>query len=1010
MNWLLLLNLSLCFSFTYCFYSFPLINPKTCKDTEYYNTIRFICASCGTGDQNKYQQRSEDGMSCVCRTNHKLISQDGDTIKCEPCPYNHVTSYDGWNCYPCSNENPFDNSTEKCSYCNNGIRVEKLNENNITEHACFPCPSYTWPDNTASRCVHCPKDFQDSNGICNCPVGKNGQHVLTGGSCISKKDLIPNNPSQTTIRYQNGFSVQSNFFVQHFQAVVFNCKSLKNATACQCLANMCVLLLYNMDNYHSGKSDACSEYLSFTYKQNVHLNQWPPHSPWIYYKTDAKTELSKTNIPFEFSPNPSFGPNKLHFLVAKYALNGQFLTYESITENVLKFCGIPGSRQESILTFGTAFHITCNMKTQDLWNDAELFFYELFLAANESLDHNLIYPVPVLILNYRSEDNPINKDSDASKWQLVRRFFLYDPISGMESAQHSTLKQKRIAKVLRYASHISLDIRSQKDGKVGTILPPLLTLEYTELASDDYYKNEMIPTTFTVSYSMDQTKVFEDISIAIGVLSGFSILWSAIQTWGWSRRSGREVIDLAALGKLLIFACGNLSSIFFIVMIACSLNWMILFKKQDVFHLFLPTPEQEKKIKIYLIFAFIMKFLQLIHILSVQCTVDVFFIDWERPRMHGLTAKLTPQKPAQSGTGEIGTSLGPKKDKSNGERNSDSPAVSIWRTYFVAKEWCDIQCLRRVQLGFHLLAVLFFLKGIGFENFAHADPKTEFSPENIHVNIPYSFICRFSVGSCTYIILAAIQVILRKLIYERFFQDRLQEFVDLCSVSNISVFVMSARQFGYYIHGHSAHGRADVNMREMHELLRREEEDLCGHRGLLPNTEQQTFQMCLPALVREQYEHLLLPLNSYSQAADRMQGAGGRLSRVDIDKVANIYHTVKKFLSGFIEHTFKDLDYVIKDKLFLESLLDVEFIENTDRGCFYNDNGYSFDSILFRGQEVTIIIFEVLLFTIVDMIAEDFIYSAIVTFIVAKIIKSARQSIGKRNVVKKALIDERFLG
>lgn len=102
----------------------------------------------------------------------------------------------------------------------------------------------------------------------------------------------------------------------------------------------------------------------------------------------------------------------------------------------------------------------------------------------------------------------------------------------MESAQHSTLKQKRIAKVLRYASHISLDIRSQKNGKVSTILPPLLTLEYTELASDDYYKNEMIPTTFTVSYSMDQTKVFEDISIAIGVLSGFSILWSAIQTLG----------------------------------------------------------------------------------------------------------------------------------------------------------------------------------------------------------------------------------------------------------------------------------------------------------------------------------------------------------------------------------------------------------------------------------------------------------------------------------------------
>ncbi|XP_023223368.1 meckelin-like [Centruroides sculpturatus] len=663
-----------------------------------------------------------------------------------------------------------------------------------------------------------------------------------------------------------------------------------------------------------------------------------------------------------------------------------------------------------MLTFGTAFHISCKMRTQDLWNNANLFFYELLLAANESLEHNLIYPVPVRILNYRNEDNPVNKDPDVSKWQLVRRFFLQDPLSGMESAQVTTQKKKKIAKVFRYASHITLDIKSQKDGKVGTILPPLLTIEYAELTSDDYYKNEPVPTIFAVNYSMDQTKIFEDISIAIGVLSGFSILWSAIQTWGWSRRSGREVIDLAALGKLLIFACGNLSTIFFIVMIACSLNWMILFKKQDVFHLFLPTVEQERKIKIYLIFAFIMKFLQLIHILSVQCTVDIFFIDWERPQVHGLTTKLTSPKSNERSTGEVSAALNTKKDKINGEKNLDSPAVSIWRTYFVAKEWCEIQCLRRVQLGFHLMAVLFFLKGIGFENFAHADPLTNFSSENVHINVPYSFICRFSVGSCTYIILATVQIFLRKLIYERFFQDKLQEFVDLCSVSNISVFVMSARQFGYYIHGHSAHGRADVNMREMHDLLRREEEDLCGHRGLLPNTEQQTFQMFLPALVREQYEHLLLPLNSYSQAADRMQGAGGRLSRADIDKVANIYHMVKKFLSGFIEHAFKDLDYVIKDKLFLESLLDVEFIENTDRGCFYNDNGYSFDNILFRGQEVTIVIFEVMLFTIVDMVAEDYVYSAIVTFIIAKIIKSIRQSVGKRNLVKKALIDERFLG
>ena len=59
-------------------------------------------------------------------------------------------------------------------------------------------------------------------------------------------------------------------------------------------------------------------------------------------------------------------------------------------------------------------------------------------------------------------------------------------------------------------------------------------------------------------------------------------------------------------------------------------------------------------------------------------------------------------------------------------------------------------------------------------------------------------------------------------IYERFISDDIREFVDLCSMSNVSVFAMAHGEFGYYIHGRSVHGRADVSMREMSEMLERE--------------------------------------------------------------------------------------------------------------------------------------------------------------------------------------------
>lgn len=41
-----------------------------------------------------------------------------------------------------------------------------------------------------------------------------------------------------------------------------------------------------------------------------------------------------------------------------------------------------------------------------------------------------------------------------------------------------------------------------------------------------------------------------------------------------------------------------------------------------------------------------------------------------------------------------------------GDRNS----VSVWRTYFAANELNEIQTFRRINVPFHLLFVLFFLK------------------------------------------------------------------------------------------------------------------------------------------------------------------------------------------------------------------------------------------------------------------------------------------------------------
>ena len=67
--------------------------------------------------------------------------------------------------------------------------------------------------------------------------------------------------------------------------------------------------------------------------------------------------------------------------------------------------------------------------------------------------------------------------------------------------------------------------------------------------------------------------------------------------------------------------------------------------------------------------AFALKFLSLCHMICVQCWTDIFLVDWERPKGQQVTT--------------VGEAGGKSKKLGNN--------VSIWRTYFVANEWNEIQ-------------------------------------------------------------------------------------------------------------------------------------------------------------------------------------------------------------------------------------------------------------------------------------------------------------------------------
>ncbi|XP_042906064.1 meckelin isoform X2 [Parasteatoda tepidariorum] len=950
----------------------PAVYPEFCNSTEYFDSICIRCKKCGKDDsQVSLQTRAREGY-CTCRSQFYVKNKRNSVdLNCSSCPPQTVPAKNKNRCLKCMESNPFNETTGHCEPCMNGTFVE------TDEYMlCISC------ENSPLGI----KDSDESIDICS------SQLSITPKLC-SESNLI-------------GESVKSALFKEHLNSALYLCKENEDF-ACQMLANFCVLLLYKL----SIENNACLEFRKIARKR---LDECPSKQLWLYYfdeeaRWNATKDLYQNNVPNMFSPSLNLEESKLQIVAKQFALNGSFIGIKKLKSDDLHLCQESDLEDDIALTVGTQLKRACTRSLQSLWLSSHLQFYDLYLVSkiNQS---EWWYPIPVLIRGILVNGEFVNIDKDPSKWLLVRRYFLTDHISGIEEGLESN--QPPTTKVFRYAADVSLRVIFKPHGNPGTIYPPLLTIAYAEATPDDFKKNKKVTVKFSVSYEMDQSSVMKSIVISMSIFGVLSFAWSVLQTFSWYRRSGKNAIDLVTLGKFTIFMCGNLSTSFFCVIFLHCFYWLTFFKKQDVLHSLLPIPSQEKFLSVYIGLALTMKAIQVIHLLFVQCSINIFFVDWERPRVRSSCVSV---RSATTTKGVAETNVSSENIKgclpktTPDKMHTDMAGISIWRTYYVANEWTEIQSKRKINLCAQLFGVLFFLKVLDFESYALASLKFNLPPSEVHKYVPYSACSRLALGASVFLSLALLQVVFRKGIYERFVEDKLQQYVDLCSVSNVSVFLLLTKKFGYYIHGRSTHGKADVNMKEMHEFLRKEEEDLCGYRGLLPDTQQQTFQFVLPPGVHDQFIRLLLPLTSYSQAADRMQGVGGRLAKVDISRVANTHYMLNKFLSAFIDHSFKDIDYVVKDRVLLEYLFDIECFEVADRGYFYNDDGRSFSNVMFYGNESILLLFDVLLFTAIDIASTDFVLSAILTFLIAKVLQGLRRSAGRRNLVRKALIDERFL-
>ena len=517
--------------------------------------------------------------------------------------------------------------------------------------------------------------------------------------------------------------------------------------------------------------------------------------------------------------------------------------------------------------------------------------------------------------------------------------------------------QYRLAsRELTFINAVQLNISF--DANLKRIETPTFLVSYTSNISHSQ-------STLSISYSQDQTGINVALPITIIVLFFVSLVWVGIQINGWMRKTGRTFCDPVTFFMLFILSADFLSIIIFVVILAASSMLLLIYKLQSKLFFLIPQPHQEVILILLLTVSLLLQTMHVVYVLFLQCTADIFIIDWER------TLNLNQHK------------------------------VSIWRSYLIANEWLRLQTLRRVNLAPLLIILALLLVGIQLINISSSQPLTIVIPTDVYL-APTSRYMRVAVSSVLFLFIALVQFILT-FFYERFVEDKLNQFVDLCSVSNISFIAFIYPRFGYYIHGRSVHGMADTDLRTLTQFFTKEEEDIVGNRGL-DGSLNQVFEISLTYDLRHEYERIMRQAQLSRDSEVKKKNSN---SLQESELLA--HQMLTKLFTSFIEKSHKTFQFEKREKLLCERVTRIELYEPIEACFLYPNDSNCFSHLLYLGCESTLILFNLLTFQFWDTITLNTIAACFLTYCTDRILFWIRKVWAKHNIARKTLLDKRFL-
>jgi meckelin len=628
----------------------------------------------------------------------------------------------------------------------------------------------------------------------------------------------------------------------------------------------------------------------------------------------------------------------------------------------------------------------CNVNLGLLGKDNyTTYFYQMYLKLGDN--------------NFRSIPVRIENNDNSREANIVKRFFI--------AYQYDTERQKNYI----LADRITFEVRllNENPESLSHMQMPILKIHYKLTSYDPYNGDPNEEFMFSSNYYMDISKIMKLIKIFFAICFVLVFLAVAARMYVWCILNPSSLTKDSYPCYFLINLFAKIFKYFGIIMFFFTLGiiayWYIFYKCQ--YRPFVFFPDLFEKYKVHYrkfdilwglacgCYGFYMFFR-----IYEQINCDIFFIDWEHEK------------------DILETVMG---------KTTNKPYKSPWRSIHIVNQFNLLQKSKTISFNFCFIVFLMFYYSnhLEWHNYTHLVPNASFANHSPPNRLLRQFLATFII-----FITGAAQYVLRRII-QPWLPTPTTEFLDLCSVANVSVLILQDSLRGYYIHGQSPLGKADVTLQELIRFLEEEGKGKIKGRGITDdkNDNLQTYEIYLSYTMRQIYDGLYffptLQEIDKGKQYDRIQN---QAKFVNVFKyipeslhTGNIYE-INKFMNNHLKEKIEQVTMqkklLVKEKSMCERFFEFPpSIDLTSRKVkelvFYKDPGRNFEDVLFIGMELEWLIFVIYIFNMwciaLEKYGQSLPISILMTYVMERIFWKIRIFFGEKNVAKKAVVDNRFL-